>query len=231
MNKKLTILLTLWDRPQFTFRWMKYANQNQFPFKILIADGGKDKTVEKELQKYSNFPNLNYKYVRFPYDENYSYYYKKIASSLDLIDTEFTVLADSDDFFYIDGLIKSVDFLLKNESYSSCGGKHYKMRIRSSKSNDYYLYGEKITFTNLGRNKAKSVVDNNRLKRLDSYYSNYRNNWYDIHYTKNLKDFWNLIVEINPMNVHHPELMIGGFGSSTGKIKRLDFKINFIITF
>ena len=71
-DNELTILLTLKDRPLFTFRWMSYANSINFPFKVLIADGGKDKAVPTALSNRANFPNVDYEYIRYPYDQTYA---------------------------------------------------------------------------------------------------------------------------------------------------------------
>ena len=49
LNKQLTVIITLFDRVKFTYRWMEYANRFHFPFKILLADGGKDENIENVL--------------------------------------------------------------------------------------------------------------------------------------------------------------------------------------
>src|SRR3990172_1432256 len=46
----LTVILTLWDRVDFTYRWMRWMDQQRFPYKILIADGGLDKNIELHLR-------------------------------------------------------------------------------------------------------------------------------------------------------------------------------------
>ena len=57
IDSNLTVLLTIKDRQPFTFRWMKYANDTSLPFKVLVADGGKDPVVIQKLSNYQNFPN------------------------------------------------------------------------------------------------------------------------------------------------------------------------------
>ena len=61
-NNLLTIVLTLKNRSDFTFRWMSYMNQICCPYKILIADGGDDLEVENILKVNSNYPNIIYEY-------------------------------------------------------------------------------------------------------------------------------------------------------------------------
>ena len=50
MENKLTIVLTIKGRTEFTLRWMNYMNIVSCPYKILIADGGADKDIEKNLK-------------------------------------------------------------------------------------------------------------------------------------------------------------------------------------
>ena len=78
MNKDLTIVLLLKDQANFTWRWFKYQNENSLPFKIIAADGGKDESVQKILFDKSKFPNLNYEYIRHPYDKDISTFFKKV---------------------------------------------------------------------------------------------------------------------------------------------------------
>ena len=42
IDKSLTIILVIKDRASYTLRWMAYADRISFPYKVLIADGGKD---------------------------------------------------------------------------------------------------------------------------------------------------------------------------------------------
>ena len=56
----LTIVLPLKDKSNFTYRWMKYAEKNFQDYKIIIADGGKDKEVETILSNKSNYNKIDY---------------------------------------------------------------------------------------------------------------------------------------------------------------------------
>ena len=58
--KDLTIVLPLKDKSNFTHRWMKYAEKKFQDYKIIIADGGKDKEVETILSNKSNYNKIDY---------------------------------------------------------------------------------------------------------------------------------------------------------------------------
>src|SRR3989442_14795455 len=122
-DSELTVLLTLKDRAEFTYRWMSYANSIRFPFQVLIADGGKDETVPQVLSDKTNFPNVNYEYIRYPYDVTYAEYYSKVVDALSHVKTPFAVMAENDDLFIVTGLRKAVQFLSSHPEYITCGGE------------------------------------------------------------------------------------------------------------
>ena len=74
-TSKLTIVLTLKDREAFSRRWMRYMNDQCCPYKILIADGGADEGIESELRNPTNYPNLDYEYIRYPFDNDWKDFY------------------------------------------------------------------------------------------------------------------------------------------------------------
>src|SRR3990167_4463603 len=122
-NDKLTIILAIRDRPYYTRRSMSYANQLFLPFKILVADGGKDEQLQFHLCDTSNYPNIDYEYLRFPYDRTYVEFYHKMHSTLSKVSTPYSVLANDDDFYLTEGLLSAVDFLENNDDYHACAGQ------------------------------------------------------------------------------------------------------------
>jgi glycosyltransferase domain-containing protein len=136
LSKDLTIVLVLKDRAPFTWRWMKYYNQVGLPYKVLIADGGKDQLVEK-LADTSLYPNLDYEYIRYPYDKDIPTFLNKLQAVMARVDTPYTLLTDNDDFFFADGLQKAADFLNANQDYFASRGEIYDFLIRSKDSDVY----------------------------------------------------------------------------------------------
>jgi glycosyltransferase domain-containing protein len=134
MNKKLTIILTLKNRIEFTYRWMNYMNDLKCPYLILIADGGDNKTIENDLNDYSKYPNLNYKYIRYPFDLNLSFFYKKLIDVISRINTPYMLFADNDDFFTLKNFEKLIDFLEKNPDFVSCGGDYISLSLLSKEN-------------------------------------------------------------------------------------------------
>ena len=147
-DSDLTILLMLKDRAPFTFRWMSYANANniRFPFKVFVADGGSDDTVQHVLSDRTRFPNVNYEYVRYPPDRSYADFYAKIENALSRIQTPFVALSDNDDFWVVNGLRESVQFLRTHPDYVTCGGQMAPFWVNASGRRDFRnsLYGSHV---------------------------------------------------------------------------------------
>ncbi len=210
IDKKLTIVLVIKDRVQFTYRWMEYADTVSMPFKIVIADGGKDKKIKDFLLSRKHYPNINYQYLRYPYDETYSDYYNKLASVLEVVDTEYMVFADNDDFYIVDGLRKSIKFLINNPNYSSCRGEIGGLFQKNKKD---FEFG--ISSTELFDLDSNSASD-----RIVKHLRNYNDSYYDVCKTENRRFSFNKIRDISSSDLFVTEMIDSCLTVCFGKIKR-----------
>ena len=62
LNEDLTLLLVTKDRERFLHRWMCYAESIKLPFKVFIADGGKNTC---NFLNNGSFPSVNYTYRKY----------------------------------------------------------------------------------------------------------------------------------------------------------------------
>jgi glycosyltransferase domain-containing protein len=194
----LTIILTIKDRSEFTFRWMQYMNDAKCPYKILVADGGADAFVELSLTEHNNYPNINYDYFRYPFDSDYSYYYKKLYDVIEKVKTPYVLLADNDDFFIFDEFPLYIEFLNNNIDYVSCSGSHaileilskYNVILNQTKGDKYVI--------NQYLNKHRSIEHSAITDRVCYFLENVDKDnlwmgWYSIHRTKAIKEVFNKI--------------------------------------
>ena len=221
-DQELTIILTLKDRPAFTFRWMAYANTIKLPFKILLADGGADETVPTALARKANYPNLNFEYIRYPYDQTFVEYYDKVADALARVETPLVALADNDDFSVVSGLVQSVDFLSQHKDYSTCRGNIGTCVIHPNENGSVETYGAKVTFTPQPY-PNESIDQDTALGRLQGHFSFYEPSWYDVHRTEQLREWFHTLKELGLRDFYLAELLISCFAVIAGKIKRGDF--------
>lgn len=210
INDRLTVVLVLKDRVDFTYRWMEYANTVKMPFKIIIADGGKDKKIEKILLSRKHYRNINYQYLRYPYDETFSDYYNKLASVLDVVDTEFMVFADNDDFYIVDGLRKSVNFLIENPKYSSCRGEIGGLFQKNKKDFEFGVSSTELF----------DLDSNNASARIISHLNHYQDTYYDVCKTENRRFSFNKIRDISSSDLFITEMIDSCLTVCFGKIKR-----------
>ena len=222
-DTELTVLLTLKDRAEFTYRWMSYANSIRFPFQVLIADGGKDETVPQVLSDKTNFPNVNYEYIRYPYDVTYAQYYSKVVDALSHVKTPFAVTADNDDFFIVNGLRKAVQFLSRHPAYIACGGQCAFFWVASSTLNERegLLYGDQIEWKcscdaqPMTAETARERIRNQSLSASDPSY-------YHVKRTEELRRQFQILLDSNLKDLFLVEYLIAFLTAIAGKTKRLE---------
>jgi len=220
MNKDLTIVLLLKDQTAFTWRWFKYQNENPLPFKVLIADGGKDESVERILKDKSRYPNINYEYIRYPYDKDIGVFFKKVLNALSRVNTKYIVMASNDDFYIQDGLKKAVEFLNENKDYVDSRGDIYDFRVRqlNRKSKGEDIYGKMVNIIKLYDNKSNT--ENTALKRVRAY-SEYSNSfWHDVCHTNKLKQGYQMLVDSKIVDLDLSDRLINYYLVTQGKIYR-----------
>lgn len=222
-DKELTVLLLLKDRSLFTWRWMSYANKYYYPFKVFIADGGRDKTVQEILSDKSNFPNVNYEYMRYPYDKDYSTYYAKVIDALSLIDTPFVVQVPNDDFYFVDGLRRAMDFLKVYPDYVASGGDMHDFIVESCPRYGMSPFYGSITFTDKIY-PAHDLIDDTAIGRLSTYFYGLVNTflWPAVYRTNNLRSIYQSVVDMDSGDFRFAEHLIYSLTIVAGKTHRED---------
>jgi glycosyltransferase domain-containing protein len=223
IDRDLTILLTLKDRPDYTSRWMDYADRIEFPFKVLIADGSLGNEARNMLADRKRSPNVHYEYIRYSPDNSYSVYYAKMADALGRVKTPYVAMADNDDFFVVNTLRNALSYLSANADYISCGGQGAIFWVESParRAFDSPLYGGKIDWkctremrsidaeTAAGRLKAVS------LSKSDTFY-------YDVKRTEVARKHFELVRDLNLRDLFLVEHLVWHLSAVAGKTKRLD---------
>jgi glycosyltransferase domain-containing protein len=217
LDKNLTVILTLKDRVPFTYRWMAYANESRFPFKILIADGGSDKKITEILSYTNNYPNLNYEYIRYPYDETYLIYHEKKVDVLSRVRTPFVVFADNDDFYVADGLRQSVKFLSENKDYKTCKGHVHAFTIQPDANGSYG------SIDRCHVQLSVSLEQDAALDRVMAHFASYSTTYYDVHHVEHAMCYFNALRDLYPKDVTIAELLTSFMAVASGKIKILPF--------
>lgn len=219
----LTIVLTLKDRVPYTRRWMEYASEQRFPFKVLVADGGMDDSAQAMLSDRARFPNVDYEYVRFAPDRTYSDFYAKMADAIARVRTPFVALADNDDFLVVDGVLRAVEFLSGNPGYVACGGQGAAFWVGEARgqSADTALYGPQVEWKctrepdSLSGESARDRLLALTRSRSDVFY-------YDVKRTAIAVRELEAIRRLDLADLFLVEILVWHMTPIAGKTKRLD---------
>jgi len=212
VDQLLTVVLVIRDRPIYTRRWMRWANEINFPFNILIADGGKDEMLEAHLRDALHYPTLRYRYLRYPLDITTKDYLSKISNALYQVETRYAVLADDDDFWNVEALRASIKFLEAHLDYSTCRGRNF-----------FFVKNKKcVQKTQFMPGNINDIDEQTASARVMSIYKKQAWTFYDVHRTIHYQRIFREVAEINTHFLPMTEVMIGLMDAAQGKLKRLD---------
>ena len=217
IDKNLTLFLVLKDRPYYTYRLMKYMDWLKYPFKIIIADGGKNKEIQQVLEENKNFPNLDYTYVRCPYDGTLDDFHEKMGDTIKLVDTPIVSVIDNDDFFLLEGYFNCLNLLKENPTYTSARGALNVISIA------YDVWGQSHIGENIYSTYKNSVVGDTAADRMTFQTKNFHSNWHNLTRTNHVKACWAMLNVIKPQNMRFTEQVTGYLNVLWGTGYRGDF--------
>jgi glycosyltransferase domain-containing protein len=149
--KLTTLLLVTKDRKKNLNQFIEYWSN--IDVKIIIADGSQE--------PYTGLLKKNIKYI-------YNKDGPKIQRLIDAgknIKTKYFMFCADDDFLSINGLIKNIEFLERNNSYSGCQGKF--LLTYGEENNQPYLMDHSYGFADKKHIESQNIL--NRLIEINSY--------------------------------------------------------------
>lgn len=218
----LTITLTLKGRDDFTYRWMDYMNEMCCPCKILIADGGASPELEEHLRNSNNYKNINYDYIRFPFDANTNMFYLKLENVISRVNTDYILQADNDDFYLLHRIPELIEFLDTNPDYVAARGQLVNFEVYGTNGNTrMQVRGCRYSATAV---YAPSVDSDLPLSRIDKVCQgmadfDYYSNWYSITRTKTLQKIWRDLITLPIKEVIVLEILSHVMLMNAGKLK------------
>lgn len=230
-SQKLTIVLTLKDRVPFTYRWMKYMDDVRCPYRILIADGGEEGgAIEQHLRKHENYPNLDYDYIRYPYDATIEIFYEKFVNVLSRVESEYLLLADNDDFFLLERIPDMLVFLDARKDYVGARGKRVDFTLfdKIGKSNNL-VTGVRYFAWSREERSIESASPFDRVEALckDMLKYDHYSNWYCIFRSAPLQEVWRSLITLPVKEVLVTEVLTHILMLMRGKIGILPYPFYF----
>jgi glycosyltransferase domain-containing protein len=214
-NFNVTILLTIYNRVNYTNKWLDFVEQGKIPFKIFISDGGNIVNIKKKLRLKKRKLNITYK--KFKYYKNYNHFYQKFYESVKKIDTKYIFIADDDDYVFSNSIIKSARFLDKNKNYSCAKGINCLGELIR---NNNKVLG--LALRDEGKKKYKSISSNIPDLRLIEYYKKKHLSVYNgLHKKNSLLKTFKILNSKNFFNLFVTELIFCLSVIYNGKIARM----------
>jgi len=210
---ELTVVMITKDRPQFVARWLKYADHIKLPFKVIIADGGKDNALFDALSGLPDRLAVNYEYIRYPYDKTHIENHTKMSGALSHVTTPFTVMADDNIFFITEGLLKSVEYLKINPDYATCRGHIDVLTLPDA----HDPFCENITFIKSESYNFCSNMFESASERVKAQFSLYNITYYDVHRTPDIQVYFQILDDLKIHDAFISELLTSFLSISSGK--------------
>lgn len=220
-HKKLTLVITLKDRAEFTKRLCYYLSSINYPFQVLFADGSLEKGNEDFLEGEAKKLKFQYRYFRYPKDESLHLYYKKCADIMSKVTTPYVVLADNDDFPIITGQETALKFLENNDDYIGCNGRVSGIVVAPDASKPYGSQAMFLPYYCATMDKPVLLNQDSALDRLQSFLTNFNSIYYSIFRTNSLEETLSSLKEENFSNLGIHELFFSYSQLSQGKIKHI----------
>jgi len=154
----LTLIIPTKNRPEFIFKILDYYKKNAFTGKIIIADSSSNKNynVTRKIIRSFKLDISLYNHSGYTWQA-----IKKISSR---INTEFCIYTGDDDFLVISTVLKVLEKLKKNHSFSGFCGESL---IYSTKLNKNLIQN----LSNYKQKKYDQVKLDNRISSLINDYS------------------------------------------------------------
>lgn len=213
MNK-LTILLTLRERANFTKTW--FLNNYSTELDYIIADGSV--SDENEIF-FRNNQKDNINFVRFPVDKSLEDYHKKVWDASLLLKTPYVMTCDNDDFLNMYGIKKCMQYLEDNDEYGFCGGKILGV-IGTNKELSNGISSYKLKYgTTVDNSSLDNLSAENGIKQM---FRPYKYIWYSVYRTDIFQKTWKSVYQAKLSSGHLVEMIQSQLSFCYGKYKDLN---------
>ncbi len=220
MEKKLTILVPLKGRDDYTKRFIEFFINSKLKYKLFLADGGR-KPLSKKIFIKLKTNNIDFQYKQFQFDSNYKKYINKVYNSLKLIKSKYVMLFDNDDFPIMHGINKCLSKLESSRDIIGCGGYIINYNLFNFKNKKSFLSGNIVNLSKI--NLGNNFNNPNVLKRLETFLCKKKNinTVNDIFKTDVLRDNYKILKNLKFKYVFFYYLIGDVLNYSRGKVFKI----------
>ncbi|MBN1549604.1 TIGR00180 family glycosyltransferase [Candidatus Babeliales bacterium] len=222
--KDVTMILITHDRSHFLARSLAYYSEMNAACKIIIADssGSKHAAENKVLVEKFNSCGLDIEY-RHLEDANkevdaLAHFLScaiKVVDAANLVTTPYTLLAPDDDFFILDAIEKSIQFLDENVDYVCCQGRQIEFFLKRRLANNDFIWKPLLPF------RLPEARSDDPVERLHYMLERYKDAYYAVYRTNAFRRIFGEIQRC-PLDVIFVEALHRALAGILGKTKVLD---------
>jgi len=213
-----TLVLLVKGRDEFSKRWLKYIDEINFKYPVVISDGANDGYVKKMLENYTFNNQIDLKFRQFDTNSGFHAYYEMKRDTLNEVNTKYVMVCDNDDFVIENGITEIINFLENNNEYISASGSILNFEIDNWKSKPYgnlfFLPSYKYT------RKDDPVLD--WYKQINLVFNFFQPNFYNIFKTEILRQIYKETADLSFSDLTINEFFIQLRANTLGKSKILN---------
>ncbi len=209
---KLTLIIPTYNSPEFLKRTLSYFDSFGLKLNILVADSSRPENKDKNVQIIASLKYLKVKHLN-NFDSEISPYLKWYQAMLK-VKTKYCMLCADDDFISINSLVKALNLLEENPSYSAVEGKelYFVKPPILGITTFHWKHGDVWT----------SFEQEDAAKRFENLARGYQPILYAVYRTNFLQYIFRQAYENNSLEYPFGEFLPSFLTVVTGKVKRLD---------
>ncbi|MBU2490705.1 MAG: TIGR00180 family glycosyltransferase [Proteobacteria bacterium] len=200
--KDLTVFIPTHERPGYLARILAYWLHYGMTPRVVVCDSS-----QEPFAMGAGFPGL--RYFHFPGAP----YVEKVARCLAEVGTPYVVFNADDDFLAPRAVGECVRFLEQNPDHASAQGRQAVFSVE----------GDRLRFKAVYRDNSRMNVDSNDpAQRISQAFSPYMNQFYAVHCTENLRDFF---AHARENGIRYPillEILLSLVSAARGRHRILD---------
>ena len=196
-SKKLTILLCLKDRSEYSKSWIENNIFNEYNY--IIADGSSD---NRNAEIFNNITHSNVRFLTYEYDQTIEIYLKKIIDAISKVKTPYIMRVDNDDILIQSGLEKCIKELERNSEYGVAHGNLRGIRIVNNN-----LDSPRYKINPGLKEDYSDLIGLTGIAAIERLLCPYRMIWYGVYRTEIYKKIWNEIQESRLKNIFLIEIL------------------------
>lgn len=209
----LSLIIPTYNRPHFLKRLLRYFQQQEFPYRIAVADSSSAPACDANLSIVASLKDdQSIHYEKYPPEINP---FLKIAQALSGVDSKYAVICADDDFLVPKAIELCVHFLESNPDYSIAHGHAARLEHKSIENHGGHHDLRIHTYPQC------DIGQNDPRVRLQKHLEDYSPTFYSVHRRSDLMRNMQLSYD-NSSDCRFGEVLPSCLSLIQGRAKRLN---------